>query len=225
MTKIFAIRAEPGLSATIETGMGIELDIAGYPLSRVEAVHWDVPSTDRFDALLVGSANSFRFGGNSLAKLQRLPVFAVGEVTANMARTHGFTVEKTGEGGLQSLLDSLPDTPLRLLRLTGERNVALDPAPHIRISDRVVYRTVELSIPKDFASALSNKSLILLYSAGSAEHFAAECDRLNIARDTISLAALGPRILAAAGDGWAEARSAVNPTETALLALAHEMCN
>ncbi|WFL76442.1 uroporphyrinogen-III synthase [Altererythrobacter arenosus] len=225
MTRVFAIRPEPGLSATIETGEALGLQISGYSLSHVEPVEWHCPAETSFDGLLVGSANAFRFAGPQLRKLVDLPVLAVGKITADMAQVHGFAVEKIGEGGLQSLLDALPDSPRHLLRLTGERNVALNPPPGVSISEQVVYRTLELPMPREFARELADKSLVLLHSAGSAAHFAAECDRLGLAREMIALAAMGPRILAATGHGWAEARSAVNPRETALLALAREMCH
>lgn len=225
MTKVYAIRAEPGLSATVETGRGLGLDIRGYPLSRVEPVDWEAPSADRFDGLLVGSANAFRHGGRAIDNYLNLPVLAVGDSTAQMAQTFGFTVEKTGEGGLQALLDSLEDEPRHLLRLTGKRNVELAPPPGVRITERVVYRTIEQQISEEFAESLGGNALILLYSAGAAVHFSAECERLGLLREKIALAALGPRILAAAGKGWLETQHAVNPTETDLLALAREMCH
>ena len=67
--------------------------------------------------------------------------------------------------------------------------------------------------------------LVLLHSAAAARHFATECDRLAIHRGDIRLAALGQRIAEAAGAGWAALRSAAEPNEAALLALAREMCH
>ena len=223
--KVFAIRAEPALGATVETGIGYGLEIEGYPLSRVDPVLWETPPVEDFDGLLVGSANAFRHGGPALSQYERLPVLAVGETTAAIANMHGFTVEKTGDGGLQQLLDGLDGTPRRLLRLTGERNVDVVPPEGIEIAECVVYRTIEVPIDEEFAAKLAHKSLILLYSAGAAAHFAQECDRLAINRGKLSVAALGPRILDAAGGGWGDARYAEEPNENALLALAREMCH
>jgi uroporphyrinogen-III synthase len=66
---------------------------------------------------------------------------------------------------------------------------------------------------------------VLLHSGAAARRLAAECDRQAIHRRDIALAALSPRIAEAAGPGWAALRSAAEPTEAALLALAREMCH
>jgi uroporphyrinogen-III synthase len=46
-----------------------------------------------------------------------------------------------------------------------------------------------------------------------------------VPRNAIGLAALAPRIADAAGDGWRDVRSAAQPSEAALLALARDMCH
>ena len=75
------------------------------------------------------------------------------------------------------------------------------------------------------ADRLGQGALVLLHSAAAARHFAAECDRCGVPRGAVRLAALGPRIAAAAGEGWREVRSAAEPREAALLALARQMCH
>jgi uroporphyrinogen-III synthase len=65
---------------------------------------------------------------------------------------------------------------------------------------------------------------VLLHSAATARHFAAECDRLGLARDTIDLAALGPRIADAAGSGWRAMHLAAQPDEAALLEMVFDLC-
>ncbi|SMQ73477.1 uroporphyrinogen-III synthase [Altererythrobacter xiamenensis] len=221
--KIIAIRPEPGLSNTVAAGRELGLDIAPHPLSRVEPLAWDVPPGDAFDGLLIGSANAVRHAGEGLAALKALPVFAVGKTTADAAQAAGFTVEKTGEGGLQSLLDGLESKSLKLLRLAGEDRIVLTPPEGVTIASRTVYRVVHLPISSQLASQLSGNPLVLLHSAKSAEHFASECNRLGIDRAGIALAAIGPRVLAAAGPGWRDARSADDPNDPSLLALARYM--
>lgn len=225
MKPVIAIRPEPGLAATIAAGAAEGIEIGGYPLSRVEPVEWQAPAPELFDGLLVGSANVFRHGGSALADLRNLPVLAVGETTAAAAEKAGFSVETTGSGGLQLLLDGLEPQPRRLLRLAGETRVSLHPPEQVRLFERVVYRTVDLPMPDEMIRLLSANPLILLHSAGAAKHFASECDRCGIARGGIALAALGPRILAAAGPGWQDARAAERPGEAQLLALARHMCH
>ena len=225
MTNVIAIRPEPGLSATIAAGAELGLEVSGFPLFEVEAAQWDLPNNAGVDGLLIGSANALRNGGNQLAKLRHLPVYAVGATTAEQAHEQGFEVRHIGEGGLQQLLDGLDPTSRHLLRLAGEAHVPLDPPPQIRLTTRTVYRVVDKPLPSAMERVLRARSVVMLHSAGAARHFSLECERLDLPRRSLSLAALGPRILAAAGSGWSEARAASNPTESALLAMVQDMCH
>lgn len=222
--QVFAIRPEPGLSSTIAAGAARGLPIAGYPLSAVGPCGWTLPDLKAIDALLVGSANAIRFGGEKLESLLHLPVLAVGEATANAARDAGFSVAKTGTGGLQSLIDELGPNYRKLLRLAGEDHVQLELPDGINLITRVIYRVQNTYIKEDFAERLSNGAVVLLHSAGAAAHFASECDRLGLERDRIGLAAIGPRVLGLVGSGWRDARAAASPSEAELLALAQDMC-
>lgn len=225
MTQIIAIRPEPGLAATITSGPQFGLDITGFPLSKIENCAWQLPDLSQIDGLLIGSANALRRAGDQLAQLRQLPVFAVGEATANEAAAQGFAVEQVGEGGLQQLLDSIGTGRRTLLRLAGEAHVPLEPPPQIRLITRIVYRVVDLSIPAEMVRTLREDCIVLLHSASAAAHFADECNRLEIPRGKIVLAALGPRILEPVGVGWAGTYSASKPAESALLAMVRDMCH
>lgn len=221
---IVAIRPEPGCSATVAAGRARGLAITPHPLFAVEAVAWDAPDPDTVDAVLAGSANAFRHGGAALAAFAGKPVHAVGESTAAAARTAGFAVAAQGSGGLQQVLDRVP-SGTRLLRLAGEEHVSLAPPPRITITTRIVYASRPVAMPLALAEMLAGGALVLLHSAAAASHFAEQCDRLNVPRGQISIAALGLRIAAAAGEGWAALRSAAAPSDDALLALTVEMCH
>ncbi|QIG54960.1 uroporphyrinogen-III synthase [Altererythrobacter sp. BO-6] len=222
--RVFAIRPEPGLSSTIAVGAAHGLPITGFPLSRIAPCGWTLPELGGIDALLVGSANAFRHGGDKLEALHHLPVLAVGKTTAAAAEKAGFRVAASGTGGLQALLDTLEPGPRCLLRLAGEDHVPLQLPPGTELILRVVYRVQDTEISPEFENELRKGALILLHSAGAAQHFAQECDRLGLDRGSIALAALGPRILEPVGEGWLDARSASTPAEPALLALARDMC-
>jgi len=120
------------------------------------------------------------------------------------------------------VLDKVP--PARLLRLCGAERVVLTPPPGVTLMERIVYDTAPLPISADLAERLRAGAVVLLHSAGAASHFAREADRLGIARDGLRLAALGPRIAQAAGDGWASLATAPQASDAALLALAHKLC-
>lgn len=224
MLPIVAIRPEPGCSATIAAGAAQGLAIHGCPLFEVRPTPWTPPPSEAIDGLLVGSANALRHGGDALARMAAKPVFAVGETTAAGARALGFAVAATGSGGLQSLLDTL-EPGVRLLRLAGAEHVALAPPPEVTIDTRVVYASVPLAMPPALAATLRAGAAVLLHSGIAAEHVAAECARCAVPRAAVSLAALAPRIAAAAGAGWRAVGIAAEPTDGALLALAEDLCH
>lgn len=222
---MIAIRPEPGLASTKDAARARGIELAGFPLSEIVPVNWDLRDPDGFDGLLVGSANAFRHGGERLGALTNLPVYAVGEATAAAAREAGFAAAVTGSGGLQNVLDGLAGQRLHLLRLAGEDRVTLDLPEAMKLTERVVYRSQRFEIPADMAVLLAAGAIVLLHSAVSANHFAQECERLGIDRSQVQLAALGPRIASAAGGGWGAVHIASQPSDAALLALIGALCH
>jgi uroporphyrinogen-III synthase len=218
------IRPEPGNSATVAAGEAAGLAVIGSPLSEIRPVEWSLPRGD-FDGLLLGSVNALRCGGPLVDNLVDKPVYAVGEATAEAAHQRGFAVVRTGDRGLQELVDGLSGTSMRLLRLAGRERVPLTPPPGIAVETAIAYESMPVPLPESTADILRNGALVLLHSGAAARHFAAECDRLAIHRGDIRLAALSPRVAEAAGGGWAALRSAAAPSEAALLALGREMCH
>ncbi|NNC53721.1 MAG: uroporphyrinogen-III synthase [Erythrobacter sp.] len=222
---LFVLRPEPGLHVTMETAEAYGLKVFGCPLFEVEAVGWDCPDPSGFDALLVGSSNVFRHGGHNLEKLERLPVYAVGEATAEGAREKGFIVSRVGKGGLQALLDTIKDREIRFLRLAGEKMVELDPPAGISIETRVTYRMRDMELAKDVAKAMrSEGGVVLLHSGEASRRLREECARLEIDRTKVTIAALGPRIADIAGGGWESVHVAPQALDAELLALAERLC-
>lgn len=221
---VVAIRAEPGCSATVAAGRVHGLEMRPLPLAEIRPVAWNMPE-GAFDGLLLGSANALRHGGPAVDNLVDKLVYAVGETTAAAARERGFDVARTGRGGLQALLDDLAGEHLRLLRIGAREMVPLIPPGGIAVETVVAYESVALPLSSEQAALLRRPVIVLLHSAASAIHFAGECRRHRVHLAEISLAALAPRIAAAAGEGWAVVRTAPEPTEAALLALAREMCH
>jgi uroporphyrinogen-III synthase len=220
---LLALRPQPGLAATLEKARAGGALITGHALSEIRAVDWDCPDPARIDGLLIGSANAILHGGENLARLRDKPVYAVGEATAAAARAAGFPVAMTGSGGLQGVLDAIP-APCHLLRIAGEEHVPLTPPDGVTVGEVIAYRSVALPLDPAAPQLKTGGALVLLHSAATARHFAAECDRLGLKRRVISLAALGPRIADAAGEGWAAVHTAATPDESALLQLAFDLC-
>jgi uroporphyrinogen-III synthase len=79
-------------------------------------------------------------------------------------------------------------------------------------------------LPEVLVEALRRPAVVALHSAEAARHLAREVDRLGLARGQIALAAMGQRVAAAAGPGWARVAVAASPDDAALLAQARALC-
>jgi uroporphyrinogen-III synthase len=219
---VLVIRPQPGNAATVAAARDLGLDARGFPLFDMAPVPWPVPDPAPYRALLAGSANVFRLGGEGLGALTDLAVHAVGAVTADAARGAGFAVAAIGEGGLQPMASALP--PGRYLRLAGEKRVPLALPEGVEVDDVVVYAAAGLPMPPALADLLTGPALVLLHSGEAAAHFTAESERLGVERNRISLACLAPRIGLVAGPGWQHIEIAETRSDQAVLALAVQMC-
>lgn len=224
MIPVTVIRPQPGCDKTVADARAQGIDAHGFPLFEVSPLAWDPPDRETVDALLIGSANAVRHGGAALAAYRGKPAYAVGEASAEAARAAELDVVATGTGTLQELLAELDPGHSRLLRLAGEVHVPLDPPGGVNVVTRVLYTSRPQAMPHNLVELLRHPALVLLHSAEAARHFAAECDVNGLDRRQISLAALAPRVAEAAGTGWGRIETAAQPSDTALLALAAEMC-
>ncbi|MFN3551844.1 MAG: uroporphyrinogen-III synthase [Novosphingobium meiothermophilum] len=218
---VLVIRPEPGNAATCRAARERGLDARSFPLFSVEPLAWAAPAA-RFDRILAGSANVFRHGGASLATLTHVPVIAVGEATAQAAREAGFAVARTGEGGLQPVVATLP--PGDYLRIAGADHIVLDPPAGVRIATVIAYAAQRRPLPDAAIAVLARGAVVLLHSGEAARHFADECERSCISRQNVQLACLAPRIAEMAGAGWKAVAVARARTDAELLELAARMC-
>ena len=222
--KLVVIRPQPGCDATVDAARALGLDARGVPLFAVRPVAWQLPEPGSFDAVLVGSVNALRHGGDKLAALSGMPAYAVGETTASACREADMRVIATGQGGLQQVLNCLDPAHRTLLRLAGKARVPLDPPGGVTIIERIVYASEPLPMPPALADLLSEPAVVALHSAEAARHFRLECETRAVDPSLLGLVAIGPRVAQAAGGGWRAVRWVETATEAALLALADEMC-
>lgn len=220
---VFLLRPEPGLTATLVAAFEKGLIARGMPLSTVEPTAWRAPAKP-FDGLLIGSANALRHAGKELEKVAHLPVLAVGETTAQIAREAGLDVEVAGRGGLQKVLDGLGGAPRHLLRLAGEKHLTIESLTNVTIETEIVYRAIYHPLTSAQAKLLDSDPVVLLHSGEAASHFSQECERLGIEKSTVSLIAMAPRIAEMAGNGWQALHIAATPSDAAVLDLAVKLC-
>jgi uroporphyrinogen-III synthase len=228
---LLILRPEPGNSATCAQAAALGIEAVAAPLFTIAPVAWDPPPPDGIDALLIGSANALRHAGPALTTYADKPAYVVGEATAQAARAAGLRVVAVGTGGLQGVLDDALDrvTHRRLLRLAGQERLTLTLPPGVTMVERVVYAAMPLPLPSGAARLMLAHALpgvaVALHSAAAASHLASEMVRLDLPRHRLHLVALGPRIAAAAGAGWAAIHTAPAPDERSLLALAAQVCH
>ncbi len=221
---VLVTRAEPGLAGTLA-----RLERSGYaaiaaPTARIKALPVDPPP--RAAALAVTSRN----GASRAADLfsdRSLPVFAVGDASAEAARAHGFVQVGSAGGDGKALAELIAkDHPAGLLVHVRGRDQAFDlvadlKARGVTAASLVAYAAeTAQALPAPAKAALREGATVLIHSARGAERFLAlmEADgRLGSAPlhriVAISRQAAAPCIDA----GFARVDIAANPNEDSLL--------
>jgi uroporphyrinogen-III synthase len=131
--RILVTRPEPGASRTARRLEAAGFDPVALPLTRIAPLDFVMPD-GVFDALIVTSAQALK--PVEADALRHLSVFAVGETTAESARSSGFATVITAGGSVASITALILETAkpsARLLYLCGrvrrpELEAALDEA-------------------------------------------------------------------------------------------------
>ena len=216
MRRVLVLRPKPGATATVERAREMGLEAISMPLFKTEPVPWIAPAADKFDALVLTSANAVRHAGLELRKVSELPVYAVGAATAQAARNHGFDIADVGSGGVDSLLETVP-SGLRLLHLCGEDRKAPTVMAQ-EITPITTYRAIEIAEPE---LSIIPGDIALVHSPRAGGRFAELIDD----RSGVGVAAISPAAAQAVGSGWQTVETADEPSDDALLALAARLCN
>ena len=193
-----------------------------YPLFEVLATAWEAPDPDGFDAMLLTSANTLRCAGPQLDLYRHLPVYAVGEATAEAARACGFSILAVGHSGAQAIAEIIAARGHgRVFHPGGRDRREFNPGP-LSIIRRCVYESVEAGTAEGFAAIMPEEAVALLHSPRGAVRLARLAPMKE--RWRLHLAAVSPAVLDAAGAGWASGHASTVPTDEALLALAAALC-
>lgn len=211
------LRPAPGDAQTIARLTALGVTARALPLFRIHPVAWSLPSGE-FDALLVTSANAIRHAGAGLEAMRELPVVAVGEASADVARAAGFNVRIVGASDGPAIVAEARAAGLRrLLHLTGRDRMALPD-----VCDVAVYASDALDLPHGALDRVRGQ-VVLLHSPRAARRFAALIDRDGVPRDSVSIAALSEAVAHASGDGWREILVAARPDDALLVTLAAKL--
>jgi uroporphyrinogen-III synthase len=218
MMPIAVLRPEPGNAATCARIVDAGETPLAMPLFAVRAIQWDAPPPDRFDALLLTSANAARMGGDALAPYRDLPTIAVGRATAGAARAAGLSVVATGASDARGALALLAaEGRSRALHLTGRDHLLQTGGAIAHVA--VVYASDALPVDAAGLQRRLQGCVALLHSPRAAARLA----ELAGDRTTVALAAISANALAAAGAGWAATGVAATPDDAALIAAARAL--
>ena len=219
---LIVTRPEPGNAATVGRARALGLDARAAPLFAAHPIDWEVPSADRFDALLLTSAQAARLAGDGLAGLARLPVYAVGAATAHAAEAAGLTVAMTGSAGARQLLDAMASREITdILWLCGRDRSDFD---HVgpAVEPLACYVVDPVPPPAIWFDLIARPATLLAHSARAVRRISA---LVGDARAHLALVAISPAVAAAAGDGWGDLGVAERPDDAAMLALARALCH
>jgi uroporphyrinogen-III synthase len=210
--KLLILRPEPGASETAERARAIGLEPVVAPLFAIEKVAGPAVEADRYDAVLLTSANGAR---HAPPGLEALPCFAVGESTAAAARAAGFAEVRTGPcNGVAAAAMMAAVGVGRALHPCGRDHLAVE-AAGVAIERRIVY-SAEPLVHQGF----EGPAVAMIHSARAGARFA----QLAGDKAAFAIAAISPAAAAATGEGWAAKAVAAAPRDQALLELAAKLC-
>lgn len=211
--RLLVLRPEPGASETAARARQLGLEPVVAPLFAIRPEPGPPVEADRFDAVLLTSANGARHAPPGLT---RLPCFAVGERTETAARAAGFVDVRAGPSDGEAAAAMMAAAGIRrALHLCGRDHVALR-RPGVVIERRVVYAAEPLA-----REPFDGPAVAMIHSARAGALFAG----LAPDRSRIAVAAISAAAAAAAGEGWAAKAVAAAPRDEALLELAAKLCN
>ncbi len=224
MRSLLILRPEPGNEQTAMTAREAGLDPHCIPLFVVRAVEWKAPDPLPYTGIMMTSANAARFAGQNLQKYRHLPVFAVGEATADAAREAGFLSVVSGDKDVAKLLAQIATLGKQhILHLCGADHLENE-AIGLHIDRRIVYSAKEKQRPIGISAILRKSPVVMLHSPRASAQFALLSPQFKVDRSKISLIAISENTANAAGAGWEEVAVAPVPRDEAMIEIARRMC-
>lgn len=224
MRPLVLLRPQPGNDATAARARALGLTVVQAPLFAVEGLPAPAVPDGPFDALLLTSANGARHGAALLACFADLPLYAVGETTAQAARALGHAQVTTGGGDARSTVPLIVAAGHRYVLHVGAAETRDFDPQGLRITRQIVYRSVERpdEAMHPLLAPLAD-AVLAIHSPRAGRRIAALVEPAR--RTHLHIVAISPAALAACGAGWASLVAAAHPDDTALLRSAEALCN
>lgn len=221
--RVLVLRPEPGASRTAALLGQAGMEPVVYPLFDVEALAWEPPDADAFDALLLTSANAVRHAGPALARYGALPCYCVGEATAAAARDAGLADVRVGGGDAATTVPLLlADGRSRVLHLGGSDVRSFD-SLGMHIERVAVYRAVEHGDADGLVAVVraTRPVAAMVHSPRAGERLAALLPAPH--RNGIALIAISDAAASACGPGWRDMIAACDRSDAAMIAAAQKL--
>jgi uroporphyrinogen-III synthase len=233
---ILVTRPQPDNAATTAALRAKGFGVLPAPMLRFEPVAFQDDADARYGAVIVTSANALRAFGDqpAMTRLKELPLFAVGERTAETARDIGFRNVVSADGDAAALRDLMvASVRAKTLKKTGTllylagADLARDLAGELgqrgfNVVTQTTYRMAPIpSLPRDVCDAFAANRVeaVLHYSRRSARAFldAARTDGVEISALAIPHCCLSEAIASIVRDaGATQVMVARSPDEKAL---------
>lgn len=224
MTGVLVTRPEPGAAETEAALRALGYRPILAPLMTIVSVSGPPLDLTGYDAVAVTSANGLRELAMRSAE-RALPLYAVGERTAALARDIGFREVHAAGGDVSSLSRLLSGRGGRVLHVAGE-DVAGELSPADVVVTRIIaYRAVPVAdLPEPVVTALRDGQVayVALFSPRTASVFVRLAQKAGLSAPVCGLTALcisAAVARAAQGFGFSETRVAAQPDAASLLAL------
>jgi uroporphyrinogen-III synthase len=233
---ILVTRPQPDNARTMETLRTKGLEALPAPMLRFEPVAFQEESDAGYGAVIVTSANALRAVADqaAIARLKDLPLFAVGERTAEAARETGFNHVISADGDATALRELMVKSvraktlkkTTTLLYLAGA-DLARDLAGELgergfNVVTQTTYRMAAVTnLPRDVCDAFAAHGIeaVLHYSQRSARAFldAARAGGVEISALAVPQCCLSEQIAAIVREaGATQVMVAATPDEKAL---------
>lgn len=225
MVRLLVTRPEPDASETAARLRALDIEAVVEPLLSAQTLTTTLPPADGFAALAITSANALRalHDRGEIPRLRGLPVYAVGDKSAAVARRMGFDQVVSAHGDLDDLVGLLAKAGVRgpVLYPTARQqagDLAKALAPHgVMVIAAAVY---EMRPAEGLNASLNGLDGALFYSRRTAETFARlaprTTERARLGMLCISEAVAEPLMAA----HFVRVSLADHPSEDAMMALA-----
>jgi len=231
--RLLVTRPDPDAGATVARLRALGIDAVAVPLLECTTQTAILPAPDGLAAIALTSANALRAldERQALAPYRPLPVFAIGDRTAEAARRLGFACVASAGGSFTRLVD--------LLATSGRNGAVFYPRARQQSHDlahelaRFGLATVDpqvyemrprATLPAAILAALADGDIggVLLYSRRTAETFLALTASLDVnARRRLGVLCLSGEVAASlAAARFGRIAIAGEPSEEAMLTLA-----